>query len=286
MNHILKISLLVITMLFTISCKEHLHSDSDTVLARVGNRYLNLEDISDVFSPNMASTDSLQMLNSMVNSWVRQELLLQHADASLADSLKDFSKQLKEYENSLLIYEYKRRLIIRQLDVVVASEQIKSYYDSHQSDFQLRENIVQFAFLKMAVLSEHVEEAKALIRSINDTSVNHTLNEEFCQENAVDYFLNTDQWVPFYDLLKTVPIEVFNQEIYLKNNRFIEIKDHPYWYFINLKDFKIKEDVSPLTFEEDNIRSIILNQRKLKILQSLEDDIFKESASLNKFEIY
>jgi len=273
-------------MFFTISCENHLHSDSDTVLARVGNRYLNLEDISNNFSIKMTSADSLQMLNSIVTSWVRQELLLQYADANLADSLKDFSKQLKVYENSLLIYEYKKRLVAHQLDTVVALSEITDYYNTHQSDFQLRENIVKFAYLKIAVQSERVEEARTLIKDINDTSVNRTLAEKFCQEYAIDYFLNTDQWVPFYDLLKTVPVDVYNQEIYLKNNRFIEIKDHPYWYFINLKDFKIKEDVSPLAFEKDNIRNIILNQRKLKLLQNLEDDIFKESASLNKFEIY
>jgi len=273
-------------MLLAISCKKHLNSDSETVLARVGDHYLELNDISNSFSPKMSTADSLQMLNSIVNNWIRQELLLQYANASLPDSLKDFSKQLKEYENNLLIYEYKKRLVSHQLDTLVLPEQIRAYYDSHQNDFQLRENIVQFAYLKIVVQSEEVEQARELIKNINDTSVNRTLAEEFCQLHSVDYFLMTDQWVPFYDLLKSVPLEVFNQEIYLKNNRFIEIKDHPYWYFINLTNFKIKEDVSPLAFEKDNIRNIILNQRKLKLLENLEDDIFEESAKTKMFEIY
>ena len=286
MNYSIKIALLLLTMLLANSCKEHLNSNSETVLARVGDQYLDLSDISNSFSVNMSAADSLQMLNSRVNSWVRQTLLLKYANASVPDSLKDFSKQLKEYENNLLIYEYKKRLVVHQLDTMVAPQQISSYYDSHQNDFQLRENIVQFAYIKIPLQSEEVENARELIKNINDTSVNRTIAEEFCQEHTVGYFLNTDQWVPFYELLKSVPVEVFNQEIYLKNNRFIEIKDHPYWYFVNLIDFKIKEDVSPLAFEKDNIRNIILNQRKLKLLENLEDDIFKESAKTNMFEIY
>ncbi|MCK5776266.1 MAG: hypothetical protein KAH25_08820 [Bacteroidales bacterium] len=286
MNYSIKIALLLLTMLLANSCKEHLNSNSETVLARVGDHYLDLNDISNSFSVNMSAADSLQMLNSLVNNWVRQALLLQYANASVPDSLKDFSKQLKEYENNLLIYEYKKRLVVHRLDTLVAPQQIKSYYDSHQNDFQLRENIVQFAYIKIPLQSEEVENARALIKNINDTSVNRTIAEEFCQAQAVDYFLITDQWVPFYELLKSVPIEVFNQEIYLKNNRFIEIKDHPYWYFVNLINFKIKEDVSPLAFEKDNIRNIILNQRKLKLLENLEDDIFEESAKTKMFEIY
>ena len=130
-----------------------------------------------------------------------------------------------------------------------------------------------------------IDQAKELMLNINDTS-DRTITEAFCQEYTVDYYLNDEQWISFNEFLKSVPIETFNQEIYLKNNKFIELKDHPYWYFINLKDFKIKEDVSPLAFEKTKIRTIILNQRKLELLSRLEEDIKEEASSTHKFEIY
>ena len=273
-------------MLFAISCERHLHSGSDTVLARVGDEYLYISDISKSLPLDISKTDSLQMIHSMVDNWVQQEIMLQHANRNLPDSLKNFSEQLKQYNNNLIIYEFKKRLVEQELDTTINQEEINDYYITHQKDFQLKENIIQFAFLKIPAQSEMLEQAKEFIMNINDTSIDRTLVVNFCQEYSVDYYLNTDQWIPFNDLLKSVPIETFNQEIYLKNNQFIEIKDHPYWYYINLKDFKIKEDVSPIAFEKEKIRNIILNQRKLELLSNLEDVIKKEASDTRQFEIY
>ncbi len=286
MEKIFKISILVFLVLFAISCKRHLHSNEETVLARVGNEFLYISDISKSLPSNISKTDSLQMLRSMVENWVKQELMLQHADRNLPDSLKNFSEQLENYKNNLLIYEYKKRLVEQKLDTIIKQEQINNYYIDHQKDFQLKENIIQFSFIKIPAQSEFLYEARELIINVNDTSVDRSSAEEFCQNYSVDYFLNSELWIPFNDLLKSVPIEAFNQEIYLKNNHFIEIKDHPYWYFINLKDFKIKEDVSPLAFEKEKIKNIILNQRKLELLSRLEDDIQNEASKTHEFEIY
>ena len=131
-----------------------------------------------------------------------------------------------------------------------------------------------------------VDEARRLVKNIADTSIDRSMVEGFCQQNAVDYFLNDEQWVPFNDLLQMTPIDAINQEVYLKNNRFIQIKDHPYWYFINLRDFKIKEEVSPLDFERAKVKNIILNQRKLNMLNKLEDDIYEGASAKHEFDIY
>jgi len=268
------------------SCKRHLYSDTETVLARVGKEYLYLSDLDDNIPANMSNTDSIQMMNNMVDNWVRQELILQQANINLPDSLKDFSKQLELYKNNLIIYEYKKRIVEYTLDTTISQEEIEEYYQSHSKDFELKENIIQFAFIKIPVQSEYLDQAQEMIQNIADTSVDRSSVEEFCQLNTIDYYLNDEQWVPFNDLLRMIPIEAYNQEIYLKNNRFIKIKDHPYWYFINIRNFKIKEDISPLDFEEKKIRNIILNQRKLQLLNALEEDIYKDASANHQFEIY
>lgn len=273
-------------IVFSLSCERQLYSSSETVLARVGENYLYLSELVDHMPSNVNKTDSIQMINSMVDNWIRQELLLQRSNSNLPDSLKDFSDQLMIYENNLIIYEFKKRWVEQNMDTLVSHEDIEAYYKSHLNDFQLKENIVQFAFIKIPVQSAMVEEAKDLISRIADTTIDRSMLEEFCQQNAVDYYLNDEHWTSFNMLISRVPIEAFNQEIYLKNNRFIEIKDHPYWYFVNLRDFKIKEDVSPLNFESARIRNIILNKRKLNLLNQLEEDIFEDAATNQQFEIY
>ncbi|OYT15119.1 MAG: hypothetical protein B7C24_14760 [Bacteroidetes bacterium 4572_77] len=193
-----------------ISCERTLYSDSETVLARVGEKYLHISDISDNMSLSGNESDSIRMIKSMVDNWVRQELLLQRANTNLPDSLKDFSKQLESYKNNLIVYEYKKRLVAQNLDTKVSDSDIESYYASHQKEFELKENIIQFVYMKI----------------------------------------------------------------------------HPYWYFINIRNFKIKEDVSPLNFERNKIENIILNKRKLQLLNNLDESIFQEASLQHQFEIY
>jgi len=273
-------------LLMGVSCKRHMYDDSETVLAKAGENYLYLSDLESNIPSNISGSDSIQLINNLINNWVKQEILLQYANMNLPDSLKDFTDQLKAYENNLLIYEYKKRYIEQRMDTTVELEEMEKYYQDHLNEFQLKQNIIQFAFIKIPIQSEMVEQARDLIKNINDTSIDRTMVRDFCERNAVDFYLNDEHWISFNELLKQVPLEVFNQEIYLKNNKFIEIKDHPYWYFIHLRDFKIKEDVSPFDFQKERIKSIILNKRKIELLNNLEENVYQNAVENNHFEIY
>ena len=89
----------------------------------------------------------------------------------------------------------------------------------------------------------------------------------------------------FNDLLKKVPISAYDKEQYLKNNRFIEVNDSTSIYFINIKEFKIKESLSPLNFETDNIRNLIVNKRKLDLVAKMEKDAYNNAIKEKDVEI-
>jgi hypothetical protein len=66
----------------------------------------------------------------------------------------------------------------------------------------------------------------------------------------------------------------------------VEVNDSLNVYLLRIKDFKIKESISPLDFEKENIRMIILNQRKTQLLERMESALFQEALKSNKIEIY
>jgi hypothetical protein len=110
--------------------------------------------------------------------------------------------------------------------------------------------------------------------------------ERYCIQNGLNYSLFNDSWVYFNNLLKEVPIVTYNQENFLQYNRNIEARDSLYLYLVEFRDFKIKESVTPLSMLEDNIRKIIVNRRKLELLQNLQHEIFENALMNNYFEIY
>jgi hypothetical protein len=87
-------------------------------------------------------------------------------------------------------------------------------------------------------------------------------------------------------LLKEIPIQTYNKELFLQNNRFVEVTDSTNSYFLNIKGFKIRNSLSPLSFEKENIKNIILNKRKLQLITKMKEDIYSDAANNKKIEIF
>jgi hypothetical protein len=53
-----------------------------------------------------------------------------------------------------------------------------------------------------------------------------------------------------------------------------------------LRDSKYKDSLSPLAFEKDNIKNLIINQRKLTLINQMEKSVFEEAQRNNELEVY
>ncbi|RLD36280.1 MAG: hypothetical protein DRI74_09365 [Bacteroidetes bacterium] len=279
-------SIFLIFLLSLFACGPNRINSEDIVLARVGDKYLSYSDIGDYIASGIRPDDSLQLVQSFVNTWVRNEILVQHAINNLPDSLTDFDKQLQEYRNSLLLFQFKKLYIDQQLDTLVTEKQVEEYYKQHLADFQLKESIVQFSFIQMDENSPQLEAARKMFKNLGDTTTNRLEVENFCIENGTDYYTDDEKWIRFNDLLNKVPITTYNKSVFLKNHRFIELKNKPYIFFLYIKDFKVAEELSPLEFENEKIRKIILNKRKIILIDNMESALFERAFQQKNFEIY
>lgn len=261
-------------------------SDKKTegIVARVYDQYLYKSDIIGIVPDGTSKKDSISIVRNYINNWIKQKLVLYTAEKNLSSSQKDFEKQLEAYKNSLIIFNYEKELIKQKLDTMVSDDSIKAYYGRNQKDFLLKDNIVKVWYVKMLLNSANKATVRQLYKMDDETSKN-TL-EEYCKKYAVNYFLDDSTWLYFSDLLKEIPVKTYNQEDYLKYNRYIEMDDSTYTYFLNIKDFQIKENVSPLSFEKENVRKIILNKRKIDLIEEIEESIFNDAMKNEDFEIY
>ena len=108
----------------------------------------------------------------------------------------------------------------------------------------------------------------------------------YCSKYAANYYLDDSSWLLFDDILKEVPLETYNKELFLQNNKLVGVQDSAYIYFLNIKGFKIKNSISPLAFEKENIRNIILNKRKVELINKMKNDIYEDALAKKNFEIY
>lgn len=274
----------ILLLILLTSCETFFKNKNERVLARVQNEYLYESDIKGIVTPGTTGKDSLVVVSSFIQNWVQQQLIIQQAKKNLSDAQMDFTKQLEDYKNSLLIYEYENALVRQKLDTLVTDEEIELYYDANQQNFQLKDNIVKMQYVKLPVKSGQVKQFKKLMGSGDPDDQNKLA--ELCEKQSLDYFLDDQNWLLFNDVLKQIPIVTYNQEDFLKNNKYLEYQDSLFIYLVLFKDFKIKESLSPMSFERQRIIDIILNKRKMDLITRMQQDIYINAQKKNDFEIY
>jgi len=269
--------------LFATSCGKSLKKPDDAV-ARVYDKYLTKEDIAYVLHYGLSSEDSVIIIKSYIDNWIREQLVFAMAEKNLPDEKKDFDKQLEAYRNSLILFAYESELVRQKLDTTVSEEQIAAYYAENPAEFNLKDNIVKVVFAKLPSKSDKVNAFRNLIRS--EKPEDKTKFVDLCRRFASNYFADETSWLLFDDLLKEVPIKTYDQENFLKNNRYIETRDSSYFYLVNIKGFMIKESLSPLSFEKTRIREIILNKRKIDLIKEMHNAAFKEASPNKDYQVY
>ena len=243
-----------------------------------------MSDIQDIIPPNISPRDSIAFIRSYVNDWVKTNVMIYQARQNLPESQLDFSKQLEDYRNSLIIYHYETKLIDQYLDTVISESEIENYYNSHLSDFELKENITKAVYVIIENDSA-TEEIFDHVFSLSDTLLYDSL-EYYALLYAVSSHIDTAKWVSFFNIQQVIPIETYNRELFLKNNRFIKINTERYIYLVKFINFKIKDDISPLDFKRDDIYNIIISRRKVRLAKKVRSDIFDRALKNNEFKIY
>jgi len=252
-------------------------------IARVYDQYLYGDELKNLVPKGTKKEDSLALIKKYINSWTNEMLTLHKAEENLSEVQKDVEKQLKDYRNSLITYTYEKELIRQKLDTLVRAGEIESYYARNKNNFELKDNIIKVLYVKVNKKAPNLQKVKLLYRSENPKDKEALAG--YCNQYAENFYLDDNQWLLFDDLLKEIPIQAtYNKELFLQNNRFIEVSDSSSLYFVNIKGFQIKNSISPLAFEKENIKNIILNKRKLELINKMKDEVYKEAQLNNNVE--
>jgi hypothetical protein len=140
---------LLLTLIILTSCSGFFKKKTERTLARVYNEYLFESDLKGVVQPGTSGKDSLMIVKAYIDNWVRQRLILHQAEKNLGTTEIDFTKQLENYRNSLVIFEYENALIRQKLDTIVTDEEISNYYNTNQNTFLVTNNIIRVQYVKL-----------------------------------------------------------------------------------------------------------------------------------------
>jgi len=278
----------MITILFVLvffSCTKYDNNAREEPLAKVGDKYLYPSDLPVILTSGLSNEDSSSISDTYINKWIRKQLLLQRAELNISsEQQKEINNQLEDTRTSLIIYQYEKQMINQKLDTLVEEEEILHYYSDNMSNFVLDENIIKALFVKIPKDAPNISRVRNWYRS--DRSEDMTELESYCYQFAEKYDDFDEDWISFDKLLKELPVAVNDQERLLRYNTYIENDDSLYHYFVNIREFRLKTTTAPIEYVADNIKSIILNNRKIQFLIDLENSIFNDALNRREFEVY
>jgi hypothetical protein len=267
-----------------ISCTQLETRSREKPLAQVFEKKLYPSDIRDIFPSNASGEDSIMILQTYVDKWVRKQVILHKAELNLTEEQKDVRQQIEEYRSSLLIYKYEQNLILQKLDTVISEEEIETYYAENPSNFNLDRHIVKALFIKLPLDAPDLWRVRQLYRSEKEEDFREL--ERYCYQYGVKYDYFDDRWIPFTTITRALPNEIRNPDGFLRWNRHIEQQDSAYRYMVNLREYHLAGAVAPLPYVEHKIRSVILNKRKVQFIRDLENNIYKDALNKGSFTIY
>jgi len=253
-------------------------------LARVGSKYLYASQLPAIYGPGISADDSAMIRKTFIDKWVRRQLMLDKAEHNLTDEQKDVNEQLDEYRASLLIYKYQQMLLKQQLDTFVTDETLEQYYNEHNSSFSLNQCAFKGVFIRLPKDAPNLDKVRSWIHSESDNDVKSL--ESYCYQYAKKYDYFNDQWTYFQNIQYLMPFLKTNPEQFLRANKYFETSDSLNLYMVYVKDYKLPGTLAPLELVQNDIRSIILNKRKIDFIKAMENNIYDKALDHDKVEIF
>ena len=174
--------------------------------------------------------------------------------------------------------------MLEKMDTTISEEELEGYYAANEKNFSLSSNIVKALFIKLPAEVPDIDKIRIWSRS-NDQKDLQQL-ESYCYQFAEKFDDFNEEWVTMDKLSVELPQDIVNQDEFLRYNTSYETRDSASVYLITIRDYRLRYSLAPYEYVRNDIKSIILNNRRFEFLQTLENGIYNEAIKEDIFKIY
>ncbi len=276
---------LIFLAMLTGSCGWFKTENEPEAVARVGDSYLYESDIAQWIEPGLPTADSLALVRSNMDRWATQKLLMTAAEFNLGKAKKaELDNLIRQYKTDLYTQAYLDEVVKTSVDTVVTEEELKKFYDANRANFRTTGKLVRMRYVHLpadhpgfsAIRSKFFDFRKS-DRSFWDARTMHFKS----------YAFNDSVWVDVGELYKRLSfLNPDNRDQYLVSGKAVEVKDSLDVYLVKVVGVIEKDQIGPYQYLKPTLRDVILNQRKLALIKTLEKDITQDAIKDKKYEIY
>lgn len=278
---------LVFSLIFLlfVACDLSKSKVEGTPIARVNDTFFMVEDIDLTEFEGLSSEDSLLQIQTKLRNWATQQLLIDGATLNLEEKqLEDFESLVQQYRTDLYTSAYLEALVKRNLDTSITNTELSVTYNQNKELFVLKESLLKLRYINIKSNISNANEIKRRFKRYNtdDQAILDTISIQF---NS--FFLNDSIWIKADQVISKIkPLQKGFNKVLLKKPNFIQLNDSLELYLIQIKEVLATGSQAPIEYVLPTLRQIIINQRKLKLVGQLKNEIVNDAIKNKKFEIY
>ncbi|MEC8536795.1 MAG: peptidyl-prolyl cis-trans isomerase [Bacteroidota bacterium] len=276
---------MIILILIVSSCDWTIKSTHQDTIARVNSTFLTKDKIDVGLFDGLSIQDSLIQIQNIINDWATQQLLQDGALVNLeAQKQKEFETLVKDYKRDLLTSAYLEAMTKQNLDTIISNHELELAYKQNKELFKLKEDLIKLRYINHNLNMSNSNEIKRRFKRYNaeDRAILDTISLQF---NS--FFLNDSVWINSNQVISKIgPLQKGFNKVLLKKQNFIQLKDSLGLYLMQVKDVLEKGQQAPLAYVTPTLKQIIINKRKLKLVNQLKSEIVNDALRNKKFEIY
>jgi hypothetical protein len=258
-----------------IACTSAKEGAGDRVLARAYDQVLRWSELRQVIPLESTPEDSTALAERFIDGWLRQQVVLHVSELNQPPVGSDMEAQIEDYRRSLVIFNYEQALVQQKLDTAVSAQEIAAYYDANQANFELKDNILRVRWFKVN------EAEKRVLRKMEERFLRGDLDERrdveiWLAQRGVSIIDRTESWISEMELRTAMALPAEETGPLSKVGKRV-VKEGTAAWFIEVVGSKDSTSPAPVELVEQDIRSILLNQRKLQLIAAMREDVYKDA---------
>ena len=235
-----------------------------------------------MFPRSATAEDSALIIQAFANRWVKDAALQWEAERNLPSDL-NIDRLVRDYRASLVSTHYEELLVGSRLDSTITQEQLEAYYEDNKQQYLLERPIIRCFFIRVPYPTQEEDLLRNLWNNgkITDTMALRNYGERLAEVSL----LREEDWYVLDDIAEQLPAGTLTaKNVNLKKE--FSLQEGSYRYYFRLLEVKPRLEVAPLSYVEDQARSMILQNRKLGVLEQAREDIYQRELRQKNVEIF
>ncbi len=277
----------ILFLLILSSCK-HRGSGSDLlrrgeVIAAVGEKELYKDDIEWLVPNGVKGKDSVNIVREYIETWALKQLMLKEAEEALPKKEKDVSKELEEYRMQLLIFRYENSYIAERLDTLVDYDEIAEHYNKFIDSFGAKTGIIKGWIARIDKSSPNLKIIESFAKKSSESDLFQMMDVAKSSAYMFDDF--GGGWVELSTVSKEINLSVAQLQKSLYKEKVLFIEDDNYVNIFRVFEYVKQGEKTPLDYNTDKIKDVLLSKRKQELLSSFQEEILNRALYSKQLKI-